>query len=240
MINAINLQKLRNAEFLQFLSYVIDILEDNDPAVLKVVPQFQALQTQYAGCDTLFKLPPGSNLTDALAAADAKRDDILAGLSQLISGYCNHFDPDHKAATLLLDQNISKYGSKIYQLNYQAESSTIKSLVGDWETDPQLSAASTLLGLNSWKQELSNANNQFIALYTQRTQEYGAQPTDTLWAKRKEANAAYTNLVKYLEAHATLDTTNAYGKVFGELNALIDQYNTLLNGRRPEQENPES
>jgi hypothetical protein len=88
-----------------------------------------------------------------------------------------------------------------------------------------------LLHLSPWKVELAVSNGAFMALYTSRTQELGTKSLDTLKIKRTEATAAYELLIKVLEARAILDGNGMYTKIINEINALIEQYKTLLNGR---------
>ena len=57
MIHAIELKDLRNPEYLQFISDTLALVENNDPAILKVERQMTDLQAKYDECDALFKLP---------------------------------------------------------------------------------------------------------------------------------------------------------------------------------------
>jgi hypothetical protein len=118
---------------------------------------------------------------------------------------------------------------KFITLNYQAESSTISSLIKDWENDVRLTEGLELLHLSPWKVELTASNGAFMDLYTSRTQELGAKSLDTLKIKRTEAMAAYELLIKVLEARAILDGNGMYTKIINEINALIEQYKTMLN-----------
>lgn len=83
--------------------------------------------------------------------------------------------------------------------------------------------------LSPWKVELTASNGTFMDLYTSRTQELGAKSPDTLKIKRTEAMAAYELLIKVLEARAILDGNGMYTKIINEINALIEQYKTMLN-----------
>lgn len=49
--------QLRNAEYLQFLLFIIKLVENNAPAVLQLEAQLQALILRYNEFDALFKLP---------------------------------------------------------------------------------------------------------------------------------------------------------------------------------------
>lgn len=232
MINAISLRLLRNAEFLQFLDFIIKTVENNDPATLKVDAELLVLKNLYEQLDALFKLPQDNLLSKDLLDLDHKRDRAVIGILQTVSANLNYFEQDKVDAAQLLDRNMRNYGVQIYSMNYQAESSTITSMIRDWEIEPTLKNAIILLGLSDWKEELKNKNNDFITLYSNRNQEYGAETTDRIKDKRLEANSAYYNLAQLINAHATIDNTSAYQKVMGEINALIESYNTLLASRK--------
>ena len=107
-------------------------------------------------------------------------------------------------------------------------------IVNDWETKPELAAAITSLGLTSWVDELKTANKLYEQKYLERTQAYGNANPDTLKAKRDETMVAYYELRKFIDANSVVNSGAAYEKLIGELNALIDQYNELLNTRSAE------
>ena len=232
MIHAIELKDLRNAEYLQFISDALTLVGENNPANLKVEPQMSNLQAKYDECDALFKLPLANERTEGLTILDGKRDRALGGISYVVKGYMNHYEPEMAAAADRVYKNIRQYGKSIQNQSLQAESATITNMIKDWDTNPALTADIELLQLKEWKDYLSTTNNDFIALYSQRTQDYGSEPTDNLLGKRTETNATYYKLVEMLEARQLTNESISYDKVFGDLNASIDQYNTLINNRR--------
>jgi hypothetical protein len=239
MINVISLRLLRNAEFLQFLDFIIKTIENNNPATLKVEAKLVALKNLYDQLDALFKQPQDSLLSDELMELDHKRDRAISGILQIVSANLNYFEQDRVHAAQLLDRNLRNYGSQIYNMNYQAESSTISSIIRDWETDTALESAIALLGLGGWKLELKQNNIDFIALYSDRNQEYGAETTDKTKEKRLDANTAYYDVTQLLNAYATIENTPAYQKTISEINALIESYNTLLRSRKAKQKQEE-
>lgn len=234
MITSLNLANLRNAEFLQFGTLFSGLVVANDPVVLNVAAQHTSFKSKLDETAGLFKLEKASPLTQELVLLDERRDRAMNGLTDLITGYCNHFDGDTAKAAQLLSVNLSLYGSGVSRINTQAETSTIHGIVNDWESDPGLAAAVAKLGLAGWLAELKTANQLFEQLYLRRTQEYGAANPDTLKAKREEATAAYYELRKFIDANAVLHPSAASEKLTGELNALIDQYTEIIGLRAAE------
>lgn len=231
MINAINISILRNAEYLQFMKNVATLVQDNDPAVLNVVAQEAALVSSNAILDGLFKTQLANQITQELVLLDERRDRAINGLFFVVSGFMYHYDAPKAQAASVLNDNLKLYGSGIAKQNYQAETASIASIVNDWETKIVLTDAINLLNLKDWKDELKAVNTLFDEKYLARTQEYGAANPDTLKAKREEANAIYYTLRDFLNSFSIVQPSAANTKVTNEINALVDQYNTLLNNR---------
>lgn len=239
MIKSIYLRALNNAEYLQFIRFYIQLLEKNDPAALKIKPKLIALQARFNEAEAIYKLPLGNDLTGELLEFDLMRDNALMGIKALVEAYFFHYDAAFVAAANHLSKNIDLYGQRIAKMNYQEETTIIESLVRDWTTVPKLISAVKKLGLEDWMDNLENNNRKFMDAYTKRTEEYGSESTENLRAKRIEVNAAYNDLNDHLDAYMIIEKTDNLQKAINELNALIEQYNTLLKSRRPEKEEDE-
>ncbi|HEY9115003.1 MAG TPA: DUF6261 family protein [Bacteroidales bacterium] len=231
MINFIDMRALRNAEFIQFVNNVSSIIQTNDPAVLNVVAQLQAFKIKITELSGLFKNEQSSPLTEDVQLLDVRRDRSVTGLGAVIEGYTYYFQPEKAEAARLLQANMKLYGA-IARQNYQAETALISEMMNDWENKPELVAALTLLDLVDWKDELYFANNSFNETWLARTHEYATASPETLKQKRDETTAAYYELKKFLEAYATINSTvPVYHTTVNDLNALIEQYNAILNDR---------
>lgn len=240
MVQSINFIALRDAEYLQFLSSTVACVEENDPVVLNVQPQLINLRNAFIVASDLFKLPQDSPLSKELLASDKRRNAALIGISGIVRSYSKHFDTVCREPAELLQRNLTLHGKKIYMMNYQAKSTIISSLTEDWEDEPELAAASTLLHLDDWTAELKESNRLFINLYILRTQEYSAKSTASFRQKRKEGMAAYFELIKHLKARAITNNAVDYTKVLRQIDASLDQYKTLLNGRKGDKKKPNS
>ena len=238
MINAIDLAKLRNGEFLQFGTNVSDLVESNNPKGLNVEVQHAVFKTKVNETSALFNTERSSILTQELVQLDERRDRAVTGITSAIAGYCSHFLPETALAANLLASDLQLFGAGVARQNLQSETAIISGISSDWETKPELTNALATLGLTLWAAELKTANQMFDQKYIDRTKEYGAANPDTLKAKREETTIAYYELRKYLEAYATIQNTPDYKKVISELNALIDQYNQLLTNRTKEAVTP--
>jgi len=234
MITAIELARLRNAEYLQFTKDFVSIIERNDPATLNVVSKLRDLKTKVVEMDVLFKKILANENTTNLLNLDKQRDDCVNGLFFILQGYEYHYDETIRKAAQKLAANIRFYGGGIAKLNYQAETATLSNLINDWETKPDLNAALTTLNLTAWKDEMKTQNNAFNVVYLDRTQEYGNATPENLITKRNEVNTVYYALRDRINAFDTLieaPAVSPYTTTINQLNALIDQYNSLIVNR---------
>ena len=229
MFNSINLRQLRNAAYLQFMGLLIQLTTDNDPVSLKIQARLADLQTQYDAFDALYLLPKSNKISKEIFALDLRRDNALKGIMAMVSGQTRSFIPANAAAAQLIEEQIKRYGASIYDLSYQEESTIITNIIKDWENDTNLMDALATLDLSGWMDELKDSNTQFIARYIARTKEYALDSDENLKKIRVDFNQAYYTLLKWIESFATVDETNSYNTVVRQINALIEQYNRLLN-----------
>lgn len=227
MIQKIRVHKLRASELLQFLNDAIKLCNQQSTEPMKLATVITALITDTNSFDRLFKLNPGSAITLELIDLDDRRDNCVMGIHQVLEGYSHYFEAVLRTAAQNLLNNMNKYGSSIYDLNYQAETRTITNMLNEWTTSSTLAAAVTTLNLGAWTTELKTANNLFNERYLQRVDEKASAPQINSFQARKKAIASYRQLIQQIEARATLAEDQTYNSLINSLNALIDKYNTL-------------
>ena len=237
MITAIDLTKLRNAEYLQLMTDVLTLVFQNDPTTLKVLDEYKKLQASATAIDAIFKTKQSSPLTPIIEVLDLRRDHAIMGIFKTIEANTYHFTPTVKAAAAILGIHIGIYGvaSAVAGLNLQAETATVSSIVTDMETRADLVEAVTTLGLAPWVAELKTANQLLGDTYIQRTTELAGAGTDNIKQKRLECNTAYYSLRDMLHSYNIITKGAApYPKTINEINALIDQYNIIITKRARE------
>lgn len=237
MIDSIDLENLRNDEHLQLNKDVAILTLQNDPVALNIKPQYDALVLKNEELDGLYKKQSASELTKELEAIDDRRDRAINGLIAVADGYQNHFEAPKSLAGTRLSANFRLYGTGIARQNFQAETNILTSIVKDLEEKPELAAALTTLEMTDWKDELKAANSLYGTTYLKRTVQYSEVSKETLVAKRVETNQVYYKLRKHIEANATLNEDNlAYTKLINQINALIKQYNLVLEKRKKKED----
>ena len=106
---------------------------------------------------------------------DAARDAAVRDLGTLIQGYTAIPVAEKKAAARRLDAVFSKYGKKIVNETYAAESSLIESLLEDLgaleaETTLLEGVAALVAGLRTAQDEFNAANDDFTAAKAARSE----------------------------------------------------------------------
>jgi Family of unknown function (DUF6261) len=234
MIQAIDLTKLRNPEYIQFQKQFLEIVALNNPSILKVQQEFDASDAVLKDIEALFKTDQGSPITPVIEALDARRDMAVMGIYKQVDSYLGHFTEVKKEAANTLMSQFNVYGnaSNVTLASLQAETAIVTSLVTDLTTKPNLVAAVDELGFAPWVDELKTANDLLNQKYIDRTVELGAANPNTIKDKRIASNELYYLLRDMLVSQATVQRNiEPYPTTTNQLNALIDQYNTLLVGR---------
>lgn len=135
MINSADLQNYRNGEFIQFMLTVKNKCTELDPAALQIEVQVTDLANHVQSIDNLYKPFTGSDITPELVILDARRDQAIIGIRGLSESYTFHFDPEKKMAGDQILANIEHYGTKIYLKNYVEETTILRAIVTDLETE---------------------------------------------------------------------------------------------------------
>lgn len=239
MIQSIDIAKLRNAEYLEFINSVLAIVAKYDKKLLKVSDEHTALDAVIKEVETLFKVDQGSNITPVIEALDARRDALFAGVYKYVDAHTHHFDPAKQQAAVVLMNQLKVYGNitSVTMSNLPAETAILKSLVSDFTAKPAFRPAVEQLALGDWVAELGAVNGQLAQKYMERTQELGNANPNSIKDKRLVANEYYYALREMLAAQATVaKNLPPFAPTINELNALIAQYNVLLAGRVPAKE----
>lgn len=225
MISTPNLRRYRNSEFVAFMNDVIKLVDTANIAAL--ANSLSALQTTYDDLETSFKVSQGSTITATVQDLDARRDAAIKGIRAVVKGYAYHFDTAMQSASTLVLQTIDKYGRQLNELNYQAQTASLKSLIKDIENDADLTAALTSLHLAVWFAEMKTANEAFEQKYLERVTDNAAKKVVPVSEQRPPATAAYETLVKHIEANNVLNPSPELSALANALNELITKYNQI-------------
>ncbi len=232
MINAAVLGRYRIQEFIQFISNTLIIVKQHGAEKLKVKALYNVLSQHHIQLQEAYKQDTNSEITPQLTSLDTQRDQMIICLRQICEGYTHHPNEKLKAAGSRIVACIDKYGSKLYQLNYNAETASLKNLIRDLQTNPDCVAAIQDLDLEEVVKEMNIANINFEKLFIQRLGEFsqnGAKSTKELVQLTSEA---YRTLAQHVTAHATLTPSEGYTSLIKHLNENIDHFNHIVDRRK--------
>jgi hypothetical protein len=231
MMNVPRFAKFRAGEVLQFAYDILKICNKYNPDQLQITLQVSALTAGVQTMDSIFKSDTASAYNEELLAADLMRDDDITGIRTCVLGYTYHYDPAISAAADLLLKSIDKYGSGIARMNYQSETSTLTSLFNDWASDSKLTNALSVLNMQAWANRMQSDNARFNDVFISRVGEASSAPQEVASSFRLTLITQYRTLIKQIEARNELDSENRYTALVGEINELINKYNTLVGSR---------
>lgn len=235
MINSLKITNLRNVEYIEFISQFLAIILGFDPVVLKVKTEYDLLQLELKAMEASFKTRKDNPLTDELQNIDVKRDNCITGIVYELMSKNLHFDDKIKAAAIALSGVVNVYGSGIAQLNYNAETTTLRNLVEDLKKPENWTHCKTL-GIDTWVLEMEKQNQLFEDTFINRNKQNAQNKTEPLEFIRLRANAKYDELKDMLNAQATVNKNmQIYKDCIKQVNNLIASYNTLLEKRRNKQ-----
>lgn len=232
MITKPHFTKFRISETLQFMTDGLSICEKYQPNQLQFTEKVTVLRNTTQTLNSSFKVDQGSSISAEIIALDQRRDLCFTGIHLCVDAFSYHFIPDIRNAASLILNSIDKYGKNITQLNYQAETSTLKSIIDSWTNDIRLTNALEALNISSWVTELKTVNEQFNKAYLSRVEEKALVPKANTLELRKKTIAAFRDLINNIEARATIALKGEYNPLISELNTLIGKYNSLVDVRR--------
>ena len=232
-INNIHFLALRNGEFIQFISNILEIVLAYDPVELKVESQYNQLKQLLDETETQFRTKRRSRITDELKALDVRRDAAINGLSALLNGYRLSADEAVSNHARLLTDNLALHGHSIARKNYQGETAELTKIIDDWTQKPELNTAVATLNLGNWLAELSTSNTAFEERFLTRVEEKASKPPGSVKAKRAEALTAYYSLRERLDAcYIFNEGAEPFASTINTINALVDSFNMLLANRK--------
>lgn len=236
MIHKIHISYLRIGELIEFLYEVLIICTQKTTEAMKVAASIAALQADAEAFDQNFKLDPASPVTKELIELDDRRDDCVIGIRYLLEAFARHFTQTIRLAAQTLLGCMDKYGTSISKLNLPTETSTINSILEEWETKPVFSEAVTTLTLTAWCGELKTLNAAFKQKYVVRSTDQGTASQVKTFDLRKKVITTYRSLIQRIESGAVMAGDNSYDELINSLNAHIDTYNIIADSHRKEKE----
>ncbi|RZJ38092.1 MAG: hypothetical protein EOO18_04215 [Chryseobacterium sp.] len=106
-MNSIDIQKLCNAEYLQYVKDYLGIINLNTSEQLEIEAKLTTLTTKSTELEALYKKALTSDKTQELLLLDERRDKVINGIYYFLLGYTYHYEADQKHKAQLLLTNMA-------------------------------------------------------------------------------------------------------------------------------------
>lgn len=229
MFNSINLQKLRNAEFLQFMRNIHALVHEYDLLTLAVL--LTTLDAKIKDFDVKFKSSLKHPFTAEITKWDNNRDSSFRAIVLISEAYALHFNPTIAAEASALLEVIKNHGSNITRLNHQEETAVLISLINEIEASESLSASISSLNLSSFFDRLKNCNSKCEELLINRTESKADDESLSSKEQRQSIRVIYSELLQTIDAHIILNSEGDYQNMKGRINTLINEFKATSNLR---------
>ena len=165
--------------------------------------------------------------TEDLKELDDARDASLRGFMNALKAMLATPNAEKAAAAKRVQFVRGKYTLDAAD-EYMKETSAISQMVQEMEANCQADLA--LLGLDEWLADLKSKNEAFLAKMNERTEEQAGMQKGIVRDTRLQAEAAYRDVVKLLNAMAICEVPAGldFNAPIDRLNAEIEHYRQIL------------
>ena len=167
--------------------------------------------------------------TEEIEGLDTSRDQALSAFNNALKAMTASPNAQKQAGAKLLMNIREKYTLNASD-EYMKETTAIAQMIQEMEENVQADQALTTTGLIDWFQDLKQKNQAFLQKMNERTAEQAGQQKGIVREKRLDAEAAYRDLVKLINAAAIMEMPEGldWNSPIDRLNAEIDHYKNIL------------
>jgi hypothetical protein len=229
-LKKIDLHLFRNDEYDQFMSEMNKLFVEFTTETLGIVVQYAQFKVQLNDVESAMKVESGSSQTKLITDADAYRDQLDQGLELQVESYSYHWDQAVTEAARRIGRIISQYGN-LRKLSYNEESSAIANKVQEL-TSATYAPDLELMNLTVWTGKLLDANNAFIATFSDRANEEASRASSNVRKARAVLDPTYTSIVNRINALIEINGEEAYSAFVDKANYYTDYYKTTITARK--------
>lgn len=201
----------------------------------QLLPLFALYEQAFLVEEEKFKLSQKSEFTDTLNELDTARDDAYMGLKGIVEGYAKVPDAGMKAASKALGQLITDYRIDV-RVQRDQESGLLSNFIADLQG--KCAAHVQTLHLEEVVQVMKTANDNYIAVRENRTEERMLKEKNALENARKATDAAYRNFIAMVNALALVEGDADYADFIDYMNTLISEYKAEVLNQKPTSTTP--
>ena len=198
-------------------------------------PLFSLYEQAFLVEEEKFKLSQKSEFTDTLNELDTARDDAYMGFKGIVEGYAKVPDAGMKAASKALGQLITDYRIDV-RVQRDQESGLLSNFIADLQG--KCAPHVQTLRLEEVVQVMKTANDNYIAVRENRTEERMLKEKNALDNARKATDAAYRNFIAMVNALALVEGDADYADFIDYMNTLISEYKAEVLNQKPTSTTP--
>ena len=167
--------------------------------------------------------------TEEIEGLDTQRDQALSAFNAALKSMQS--SPN---ATKQTGAKYLMFIRETYTLNasdeYMKETTAIQQMIQEMEENVQADQALTATGLIDWFQDLKAKNAAFLQKMNERTEAQAGQQKGIVREKRLDAEAAYKNVVRLINAAAIMEMPEGFdwNSPIDRLNAEVEHYRQIL------------
>ena len=167
--------------------------------------------------------------TADIEALDKERDQALSAFNAALKSMLSSPNAAKQQAAKLLMNIREKYTLNASD-EYMKETTAIAQMIQEMEENVQADQALTTTGLIDWLQDLKQKNQAFLQKINERTAEQAGQQKGIVREKRLDAEAAYKNVVRLINAAAIMEMPEGldWNSPIDRLNAEVEHYRQIL------------
>ena len=221
--------KMDNTTALGFFNQIGQLISANTALQSALSTVWTAYIAAYEAFDEAFAQTRKWAQTADIEALDKERDQALSAFNAALKSMLSSPNATKQQAAKRL-----MFVREKYTLNpsdeYMKETTAIAQMIQEMEDDVQSDQALTATGLVDWFQDLKQKNQAFLQKMNERTAEQAGQQKGIVREKRLDAEAAYRDLVKLINAAAIMEMPEGldWNSPIDRLNAEIDHYKNIL------------
>lgn len=221
-----NKRKLVLETSFQFHLGIQTRIQADTPAKLGIESEFPPYENAIYRMDNALETLSKSVFTEKMNEADKKRDQILRLMQAQVESPDAYPDADEQEACKRLKILFGTY-KNIANEAQEKETGMCRNLIQDLRSDA-FKADATKLGLDKWIARLDEANEEFDSMVESRIGENQTKITGGASVPRRDADAAYDEIVRKINALAIVNGDEAYAAFIDYVNARIAYFKTIL------------
>ncbi|MDR0989557.1 MAG: DUF6261 family protein [Prevotellaceae bacterium] len=215
----ITLGKFNRGAYFDFMTKIYALLAANPQIAKKAAALLALFAAAIAQVDAALAIKRKSEYTAEIAELNVQRHALLAALKAAVRGFL-HIASTQKEATEL-GQLFKDYGIR-RKMQLNQATGLFSNLIADLEGE--FAPSIKKMNLQTFVTNLKTANTQLQQLSEERLDDYNANGTARLVEARKNADAAYRQVLDYVEALVQVEGETNYAATIDRVNTEIKHF----------------